>query len=537
MSLAMLLREFSEEKGLDYDRVVEEAARIGAPPLEVLVRVEKVTDYAEVAEYISRRSGIPLRKSGIVAERSYWYVRFSDGAVGIFDPEMADDARRVFPGAEIYIVPYYFFAGGGEEKEGYVGRFIRIVKAALAMGATDIHFEVRDYGVELRYRILGDMVKAETLSLAEGRVLQQVVKNMAQKDTPNLNVEEWRLTQDARIVLSDLGLDLRLAFTPSLVDGYQNLVIRILYRETSRVKGPESIEALGFMPEDVEVLLRAIGRREGFVIVSGATGSGKSRTLNTLLALVPSTRKVLTVEDPVEYQVENAVQHQVFEFRKENEFVRVDFLDYVREFMRQDPDVIFVGEWRKHPELTEAMLYAVETGHLVLTTLHASRVVTVPNLLIRQYRLAPEDLANGIILVLNQRLLKRVCPNCAVERKVTAEDLVFVDHLRFMDRERLRDLEGRALAFPNREGCAECRIVHPETGRVMSAGFAGRTVIYEYLEFQKEERELVLETTSALKFEEHLLRRAACARSFVDVALKKLEAGEIDLGSAFAVLL
>ena len=540
LSLPDLLSEFCKRKGLNWEDVKKESARLGHSPTEYLIKIKKV-DYEEFLDFfeeVLNSLGIEAKKKydGKVRTRKGWYAEFEDGSVGVWNAYDYVKALEVFKGKEVYLVPYYFFELKEiKEEDPLKAEFFSLIIHAQNIGATDVHFEVKQSSVEIKFRILGDLIKIKDISFSEWERLQKIIKTLASRWTMNFNPEEWRNVQDARIVIPERKLDLRLAFTPSLKDRLQNLVIRLLYQSQLRIKGIKDLMKLGFLKEDAQKLMRHCLARTGLILETGATGSGKSRTLNTLLALVPSERKILTVEDPVEYILENAVQHQILEYELEGKIVKVGFLEYLREFMRQDPDVILVGEWRKQKELTEAIIYASETGHLVLTTLHTSRSVNTPNLLVSQYGLSREDVSNNVNIIVNQRLVKKVCPYCCEEREITKKDIEKIAFVRMLDREKLFSLVGKRGKFPGK-GCEKCTVVNPISGKVVSKGYIGRTAVYEYIEFTYEVRELILKTTSSLEIEKFISEKKV-GRTYVDVVLRKIENGEIDPISGIEVLL
>jgi len=540
LSIPLLLSDFCGEKGLSWEEVKKESARLGLPPVEYLIKIRKI-DYEEFVRFFEKILGnfginVKKRYEGRIRTRKGWYVEFEDGSIGTWNAYDYIKASETFGAEKVFLVPYYFFELKDiKEEDPLRAEFFSLIIHAQNIGATDIHFEVKQSSVEVKFRILGDLVKIKDMSFSEWERLQKIIKTLASRWTMNFNPEEWRNVQDARIVIPERKLDLRLAFSPSLRDRLQNLVIRLLYQSQLRIKGIDDLINLGFLEEDAQKLLRHCHAKTGLLLETGATGSGKSRTLNTLLALVPPERKILTVEDPVEYILENAVQHQILEYELEGKVVRVGFLEYLREFMRQDPDVILVGEWRKQKELTEAILYASETGHLVLTTLHTSRVINTPNLLVSQYGLSREDISNNVNIIINQRLVKKVCPECCVEREITERDIKKAAYVRMLDRDKLKKLIGKRGRFPGK-GCKKCTVINPVSGKVVSKGYSGRTAVYEYMEFTHEVRELILRTTSSLEIEKFLVEEGF-GKTYVDVVCEKIEKGEIDPLSGIEVLL
>ncbi|MGC8579403.1 MAG: GspE/PulE family protein [bacterium] len=534
-----------ENSGVSFQEVKKRSEDLGIPPLEVIVNVLKIFDYDQIAKRWSEIYNIPYYYRDKVIEVKDWYIvvpkigTIDDTVIGVWHPKYYAMAKRQFPDKDVYIMPFALFQIKNIEETGLYGEFIELVKAAINLGATDIHFEIRNEFVEIKLRLYGDLRNYMSIDLKHGYKLIKTIKNESAKWTPNIDVEEWRERQDSRIVIPDLKLDLRLAFTPSLQDGYQNLVIRLLSKSLLRIKGVEDLISLGYSKEDVNALLRTISFENGINIMSGATGSGKSRTINTILALIPNTKKILTIEDPVEYFLENAVQHQVLYVEKENgKKIDMNYLEYLRAFMRQDPDVIFVGEWRKIPALTEALLYASETGHLVFTTLHSSRIVNVPNLLVNQYGVKPEDISNNVNILINQRLVKTICKSCGIPHVITEEDLKDVAHLRFKDRDKLYSLVGKEALKRNKEGCEYCKVLDKMSGQVLVSGYAGRTAMYEYVLFDEEIREVVLKSTSSLTIEELVVNKVKEGKSktFVDVAIDKVLNKEISLQDALSKL-
>ena len=430
-----------KEKGLTWEEVARRSAEHGVPPIVYIVRIAKIYDFDELMKRWSERYGIPvLQEPPRPVEKTPSYIKLADGKIGVWSPVTYKRIKEENPDADVYLVPYYLFEIQDVEEEGLKGEFLNLVAKAQDLGATDIHFHVAPDSVRVYFRLFGDLIEIETFNFEKWAKMQRIIKTEAVRQGSNIDAQEWRVPQDARIYVKERKLSLRLAFTPAYGhEGLQNLVVRLLLKSPLRVKGVEDLIALGYSPRDARILLDVLSYNSGIVIVAGPTGSGKSKTLNTLLALAPPTKSVKTIEDPIEYELENAVQHQVQEFKtEEGELVKFGFLEAIRAFMRQDPDIMLIGEWRKDPQLTDAIVYASETGHLVLTTLHSSRVVNVPNLLVNEYRLAPESIANNGRLFISQRLVKTVCPKCSVEKTITEEDIRGWEKIPFGDREKLR---------------------------------------------------------------------------------------------------
>jgi len=524
-------------KNLTIDLLYSEAKRLETTPINFLVNIAKIYDYDEITNIWAKFYGI---KKGIrlnIVERSDWYVKFNTNdnkeGYGVSTPISFLQLREKFPKSDIRIIPQQILDLKDVTDEGTKGYFYKLIQNCQEIGISDIHFEIKEYGYEIKGRLIGEIIPLDVYPMDKSYALQQIIKNIS-ANYSQIDTEQWNKSQNSRIEISERKLDLRLAFTPSLIDKFQNLVIRLLSKEQTRIKGKEDIRKLGYLDEDVDVLLRHNNLNEGLNIMSGSTGSGKSRSLNSIISLVDKSRSVRTVEDPVEYILENAVQHQTYKIVKENQedSVNMDYLAYVLSFMRQDPDVLLVGEWRKIKELTESLLYASETGHLVFTTLHASRVTNIPNLLVNQYGLVKEDLSNNVNILINQKLVKKVCPHCSEKLIVTENDIKKFEHLKMLDKDKIKELVGEEVSEVNKKGCEKCRVHHPENkSQLLSAGYSGRTVIYEYMPFELEAKMEVLKGTNSIDIERLLIRMSEekKAKTLLDTSIEKIKMGEVDL--------
>jgi type II secretory ATPase GspE/PulE/Tfp pilus assembly ATPase PilB-like protein len=550
-----------KKKSADFtvEVLYKEASKLEVTPINYLVTVEKLFDYDEIALIWALHFDIKYGNKSDIAERNDWYLEYvvekkteeknpkekkteeknpkekqaPKKEIGVATPIAYIQAKAQFPDAEINMIPQHLLELKNLSDDGIKGYFYKIVQQCQEMGISDIHFEINEYGYEIKGRIIGELVTLDVFPMEKSYSLQQVIKNIA-VNYSQLDTEQWNKSQNARIEIPERKLDLRLAFTPSLIDKFQNLVIRLLSKEHTRIKGQEDIERLGYLPADADVILKYNDAEEGLNLMSGATGSGKSRSLNSFISLIEKSRSIRTVEDPVEYVLENAVQHQTYKIikEKEEETVNMDYLAYVLSFMRQDPDIMLVGEWRKIKELTESLLYASETGHLVFTTLHASRVTNIPNLLVNQYGLQKEDLANNVNILINQKLVKRICPNCSTKELITKESIKKLRNSKMIDADKFEELEGEESKIVNKDGCEKCRIYHPQNKEeLLFAGYSGRTVLYEYLPMNLEVRVLMSKEVNALAIEEMLINQAKAgnAKTYIDIAIEKIRLGEVDL--------
>ena len=287
-------------------------------------------------------------------------------------------------------------SGGGE----YTQPVVRLVNALLAdavkRGASDIHLEPEAAFLRIRYRIDGVLEQTRSLHIKYWTAISVRLKIIA-----GLNIAESRAPQDGRLSLTLYGrpIDFRVSVLPTLHG--ENIVLRVLDREKAIIP----LERMG-LPEDILTGLRdAIARPEGILIVTGPTGSGKTTTQYSLLShLNREDVNIMTLEDPVEYPLPLIRQTSI------SELVKVDFANGIRSIMRQDPDIILVGEIRDR-ETAEMAFRAAMTGHLVLSTLHTHSALGVfPRLL--DMGIPPGILAGNIIAVIAQRLVRRLCPHC-----------------------------------------------------------------------------------------------------------------------------
>ncbi len=287
---------------------------------------------------------------------------------------------------------------------------VRLVDALLAeaaaRGASDLHFEPEAGFLRIRHRIDGALRQVRALARACWPELVVRLKVLA-----GLDIAESRCPQDGRISLAVGGrpIDFRVATQPT-VHG-ENIVLRILDRD----KGIVPLAALGLTPAQATALDHILARPEGLVLVVGPTGSGKTTTLYSMLNhLSTEAVNIMTLEDPVEYPLALIRQTQV------GEASRLGFADGVRALLRQDPDVILIGEIRDADTATMALRAAL-TGHQVFSTLHANSVFgAVPRLV--EIGLAPELLAGNLTGLLSQRLVRRLCPECRQERPATTTE-------------------------------------------------------------------------------------------------------------------
>jgi len=322
----------------------------------------------------------------------------------------------------------------------------QLIHRALDLGASDIHLEPFDDGLHLRYRVDGVISEEPDPPAAHlAPALASRIKLMA-----NLNIAEQRLPQDGRIMIRVKGheLDLRVSTTPT-VHG-ESIVMRVLDRESVRL----SLSSMGFSADTLERYQELLRRPHGVLLVTGPTGSGKTTTLYASLASMDaSSLKIITVEDPVEYQLGGVNQIQV------KPQIELDFGRALRSILRQDPDIIMIGEMRDK-ETAQTGVQSALTGHLVLSTLHtntaAGAIIRLEDMGIERYLIT--SAVNG---VLAQRLVRTLCEECKEPVELT-DGMIEAQGLTGL----LADGE-RTVFHPR--GCASCK----------SSGYRGRTGIHE----------------------------------------------------------
>jgi general secretion pathway protein E len=348
-----------------------------------------------------------------------------------------------------------------------------LLEKAVELRASDIHIEPFQAGLVVRMRIDGLL---RPVAAPAGVLPQAMISRI--KIVANLNIAERRLPQDgaARLRVGRADIDIRVAIMP--MQHGEAAVIRILPKD----RGLLVVEKLGFSPADELKLRRLLKLPHGMIVVTGPTGSGKTTTLATVLSILNEPgRKILTVEDPVEYDIPGVNQAQV------KPAIGLTFAAALRSFVRQDPDVIMVGEVRDN-ETAHVAVHAALTGHLVLTTLHTeSAAAAVPRLL----DLGVEGylLRSTLRAVVAQRLVRQLCDHCKTPKPLGGVD--------FAEDPRLAALGfrvGEALHVPC--GCERCGGI----------GYRGRLGVFEVLELTDETRALIGEKTDGLKIDEAAIR-------------------------------
>ena len=349
-----------------------------------------------------------------------------------------------------------------------------ILEYAVRSRASDIHIEPEEEKVRVRYRI--DGILQEKYMLPRN-VTDAVVSRI--KILSNLKIDEKRVPQDGRFFFSTEGkdVDLRVSSLPTTYG--EKIVMRLLQKS---LKVP-SLPELGLRGRALKNLMDAIARPHGIIIVCGPTGSGKTTTLYSVLNIVSSIKvNVVTIEDPVEYQIAGINQVQV------NNQAGLTFATALRSFLRQDPNIIMVGEIRDS-ETADLAINASLTGHLVFSTLHTNDAAGVPP---RMLDLGAEPflLVSSLTAVIGQRVLRRVCQNCVqyvdMPKEVETDFKETLGPIFDMLVERYKK-DGNGIKIPKPVGCDKCN----------NSGYFGRIAIYEVMPMTEKISKLVLERASA----------------------------------------
>ncbi|GEK13305.1 type IV-A pilus assembly ATPase PilB [Aliivibrio fischeri] len=379
-----------------------------------------------------------------------------------------------------------------------VTRFInQILLEAVRKGVSDIHFEPYEDNYRVRFRCDGILVENNRPSAHLSRRLSARLKIMAK-----LDIAERRLPQDGRIKLklnSTTSIDMRVSSLPTLWG--EKIVLRLLDSSAANL----NIDKLGYSDQQKNLYLEALKRPQGMILMTGPTGSGKTVSLYTGLNILNTTEQnISTAEDPVEINLNGINQVQV------NPKIGLTFAHALRSFLRQDPDIVMVGEIRDL-ETAEIAVKAAQTGHLVLSTLHtnsaAETVVRLGNMGIENF-----NLASSLSLIIAQRLARRLCNLCKQE-----------DHLSDELREEYNISPSTIIYQANKEGCNEC-----------THGYSGRIGIYEVMPFTRELSVAILKGATVRQIEQIAIQQGM--DNLKTSGIKRLEDGTTSLQELNRVL-
>jgi type IV pilus assembly protein PilB len=385
--------------------------------------------------------------------------------------------------------------------EGYSNPTVRLVDAIIVdgvkIGASDLHFEPEASFVRIRYRIDGKLRQIRSFHKEYWPAIVVRIKILA-----GMNIAESRYPQDGRMNYHVLGreVDFRIATHPT-VHG-ENIVMRILDKKNSLMP----LEGLGFCSEHVNLLKKLLKRPEGIIIVTGPTGSGKTTTLYSVLNYINNVEKnIMTLEDPVEYQLTMIRQSGV------KEGTGISFVEGVRSLMRQDPDVIFIGEIRDEPTASMA-IRASMTGHQVYSTLHSNDAIGA---LTRFNDIGIKNtlLSGNMVCILAQRLARRLCKHCKVEKRPNEEEYGILG-LKNSDNVKIYE----------KFGCEQCAYT----------GYKGRMIIGEVLAVDKGLDELIATNATRRSMLEHATSHGF--KQMIEDGVEKVLNGHLDIEELMTVV-
>ncbi|MDO4705906.1 MAG: type IV-A pilus assembly ATPase PilB [Comamonadaceae bacterium] len=376
--------------------------------------------------------------------------------------------------------------------------FQKMIVDAVRMGASDLHFEPYEFSYRVRFRIDGELREVSSPPVGIKEKIASRIKVISRMD-----IAEKRIPQDGRTKMRIGGksIDFRVSTLPTLFG--EKIVIRILDSSNAKI----GIDALGYEPIEKERLLTAIERPYGMVLVTGPTGSGKTVSLYTCLNLLNKPGvNISTAEDPSEINLPGVNQVNV------NDKAGLTFAAALKSFLRQDPDIIMVGEIRDL-ETADIAIKAAQTGHLVLSTLHTNDAPTTLTRL-RNMGIAPFNIASSVILITAQRLARRLCVNCKEPAEIPVDAMIDAGFS-------YDDLDGSWVPY-KAVGCSAC-----------NNGYKGRVGIYQVMPISEDIQRIILADGSALEIQEQAEKEGV--RTLRQSGLQKVKIGVTSLDEVLAV--
>ncbi len=370
---------------------------------------------------------------------------------------------------------------------------------SVKMSASDIHIEPEEKEIRVRYRIDGIMHQFMTMPKRVQGAVASRIKIMA-----NMNIAEKRKPQDGRIEIrvADKRIDIRVNLLPVIFG--EKVVMRLLDKE----KGFAELDKLGFSPHDFDSIQKTITRPNGIILVSGPTGSGKTTTLYSILSrLNEPTVNIVTVEDPVEYQLAGISQVQV------NEKAGLSFATALRAILRQDPDIVMIGETRDS-ETAQIAIQAALTGHLVLSTIHTN---SAPATITRLIDMGIESflIASSVVGVIGQRLVRRLCPSCKESYTPSPQLLKSIG---------IKDaLSSKHTLFYRAKGCDECS----------SLGYKGRLSLFEVMVMSDDIAKLTMERAATMVIRKQAMKDGMTL--LIQDGIRKVEQGLTSIEEVLSV--
>jgi len=463
------VEEAFREAGFEFKKFFEEEVEeelLKKVP-ELLIKRERIVPVKEKGDEVVAVTDNPFNAEGV--KKLEWIlgrpvrlivVPYDEINRLLAREEGAEEVEREVGGEDILTA---------QEEAPAVRLINEVLMLAVRSRASDVHFEPFKDRMRIRLRVDGVL---KSIREVPKRIIPAVVSRL--KIMANLDIAEKRLPQDGRIMVKAGGkeIDIRVSTLPTYFG--ERVVLRLLMKESILY----STKELGLLPEDYGKFMRLISSPHGIVLVTGPTGSGKTTTLYAALSEINREEiNVITVEDPVEYQLDGISQVQV------KPEIGLTFAGALRSILRQDPDVIMIGEIRDS-ETAEIAIQSALTGHLVFSTLHTNDAPSSITRLI-DMEIEPFLVASSVIGVIAQRLVRKVCPHCKELYTPTEEE------------KRELGLTGFNGKFARGKGCEHC----------LGTGYLGRTAIYEILPVDKEIKRMILERRDSDEIKEVAVKR------------------------------
>lgn len=390
------------------------------------------------------------------------------------------------------------------EKVSIVKLVDLIIEYAYVARASDIHLDPDEKGMKIRYRIDGNLTDMFPKSSIPKDVRSELVARI--KVVAGLRTDEHLIPQDGRFRVAAEGLgnvDVRVSIIPTYYG--ENVVMRILAANRSL-----DLESLDFSPADLRQVLAAIKRPYGMILANGPTGSGKTTTLYSILRKLNKPEvSIITIEDPIEYSLEGTTQIQV------NTQVGLTFASGLRSILRQDPNIVMVGEIRDE-ETARIAVNAALTGHLVLSTLHTNdSATTFPRLM--DMGIPPFLVASTVNIAMGQRLVRKLCEECKKKKTLTIAEVESLGEL-------IPFVEKEKRSFFSPVGCASCGMT----------GYKGRLGIREVLLLNDEVRELIMQRSSAQDIKELAIKQGMT--TMLKDGLEKALNGETSIDEVLRII-